>query len=369
MSQHLQPPSYRIAISTSGGDAPGINAVIRTIVISGLNRGWQVFGVHDGFHGLIEPEKYDDKGLIELSKEAVTGITHLGGTILGASHRDNTLFFPTLTLDVQLVDDDLITKVANNLRLNKIDVLIAIGGDESLKIANALSLKNISVIAIPKTIDNNLDKTDATIGFDSAVEYATKILDRLRTAKANDGVIIVEVMGQETGWIALYAGFSGSANIILIPEIPYVIDNVIQKIQQCNAHGDEFPLIVVAEGARPIGKDFQVSGNNLDELDRTGENVAREINTLTRKQVEVIVLGHLLRGGAPTVFDRFLAIRLGGAAVRAIEQGNSGKMIVISSSKISCVPISTVVSSGKPIDLNCDIIKTARDMGISFGDS
>jgi 6-phosphofructokinase 1 len=223
----MSTPIKRIALNTGGGDAPGLNAVIRAAVLSALNRGWECIGIRDGYNGLIMPENYPEGGLIELTRDRVRGITHLGGTILGTTNKGNPLHYPTLGEDGQWYERDRSDEIIEGFRRHNLDALIAIGGDGSLTIANALAQKGLRVIGVPKTIDNDLDETVITFGFDTAVAFATDCLDRLHsTAEAHNRIMVVEVMGRYAGWIALNAGVSGTADIILIPEIPYDLDKV-----------------------------------------------------------------------------------------------------------------------------------------------
>jgi 6-phosphofructokinase len=221
----------RIAISTGGGDAPGLNAVIRAIVLSALNRGWECVGIRDGYNGLLAPADYPQGWLIPLDRSTVRGITHLGGTILGTTNRGNPLRYPVATEDGKVVEKDRTDELVALFRRQGLDALIAIGGDGSLEIASALHLKGLSVIGVPKTIDNDLDRTVVTFGFDTAVDFATECIDRLHsTAESHQRIMVVEVMGRYAGWIALHAGLAASADVILIPEIPYDISRVAEKI-------------------------------------------------------------------------------------------------------------------------------------------
>ena len=244
----------RIAVSTGGGDAPGLNAVIRAIVLSALNRGWECVGIRDGYNGLLAPADYPSGGLVTLDRSAVRGITHLGGTILGTTNRGNPLRYPVAGPDGRVAEKDRSGELVDLLRREGLDALISIGGDGSLAIAHVLSQKGLPVVGVPKTIDNDLDQTVVTFGFDTAVHFATECIDRLHsTAESHRRVLVVEVMGRYAGWIALHSGVAASADVILIPEIPYDIRRVAEKIAERERKGRFFSIVVVAEGAAPVG--------------------------------------------------------------------------------------------------------------------
>lgn len=360
----------RVAISTGGGDAPGLNAVIRAAVLSGLKRGWEMYGIRDGFHGMLTPEQYPEGGIIRLTRDRVRGITHLGGTIIGTSNRNNPMRYPIVLPDGRKEEVDRTDEIVRAFALHQLDALITVGGDGSLEIGNVLSKKGLRVIAVPKTIDNDLDKTDQTFGFDTAVAFAVEGIDRLHSTAASHGrVMVVEVMGRYAGWIALEAGISGSADIILIPEIPYDINKVLDKIKEREEAGRFFTIVVVAEGAKPIGGDVSIiekQAGRAERLGGIGERVAAEIMELTGKETRLVVLGHLLRGGTPTAFDRLIALRFGAAAIRALAEGESGVMIALDPPHMKTVPIEEAIGQMKQVPLDSDIIQTARDLGISF---
>lgn len=362
----------RIAISTGGGDAPGLNAVIRAVVLSAVERGWEVLGIRDGFNGLLIPEKYADGGLMCLTRETVHGITSLGGTILGTTNRNNPLRFPMPTADGGIQEVDRSDDLVEAIQIQEIDAIISIGGDGSLEIADAIQKKGVPTIAVPKTIDNDLDKTEVTFGFDTAVDFATLSLDRLHsTAESHGRVMVVEVMGRYAGWIALHSGISGSADVILIPEIPYDIKSVCAKVKQREGQGEHYTVVVAAEGARPVGGMPSIISKEVGHAERlggVGEKVAAEIEAVTGKETRLVVLGHLLRGGSPTSFDRLIALRFGAAAVRALEEGRQGVMVVLDQPGIRFVPFAEVVGRMRTVPLDSDTIQTARDLGISFGD-
>ncbi len=368
----MKQPIKRIAINTGGGDAPGLNAVIRAAVLAALNRDWEVVGIRDGYNGLFLPEQYSDGGLIHLTREAVRGITHLGGTILGTTNRGNPLKYPTLDENGQLVEKDRSDEILQAFRDHHFDALIAIGGDGSLSIASIFAQKGLRVVGVPKTIDNDLDETVITFGFDTAVSFATECIDRLHsTAQAHRRVIVVEVMGRYAGWIALNAGVSGTADAILIPEIPYDLAKVAAKIEDRTKRGLHFAIVVVAEGARPKDGTVSVISREVGRAERLGgigERVAAELQTLTGKESRSVVLGHLLRGGTPTTFDRLLSLRFGAAAVRALAEGQSGIMVALDPPTVRYVPLERVAGRMKTVPLDCDTMLTARELGISFGD-
>ncbi|HAV22317.1 MAG TPA: 6-phosphofructokinase [Bacteroidetes bacterium] len=362
----------RLALSTGGGDAPGLNAVIRAAVRAALNRGWECVGIRDGFNGLMFPERYPDGGVFPLTSTTIRGITHLGGTILGTTNKGNPMKFPTQRADGTWYEKNRIEEVVELFKKRSIDALISIGGDGSLTIANALFQKGMRVVGVPKTIDNDLDKTVITFGFDTAVSFATECIDRLHsTAESHQRAMVVEVMGRYAGWIALNAGVSGTADAILIPEIPFDINKVAEKITSRDAAGRMFSIVVVAEGAKPKGGTFAVKEKELGRADRlggAGEMVAKDIQALTGKETRTVVLGHLLRGGSPTTFDRLIALRFGAAAVRALEEGQSGIMVALDPPTVRYVPLEQATNRMKAVPLDCDTILTARDLGISFGD-
>jgi ATP-dependent phosphofructokinase / diphosphate-dependent phosphofructokinase len=369
----MSPPLIRnIAISTGGGDAPGLNAVIRATVLSALNRGWKCYGIRDGYMGILEPEQYPDGPLIVLDEKSVRGITHLGGTIIGTTNRGNPLKYPVGQPDGSIIETDRSDEIISFLRKNSIDALIAVGGDGSLAIAHELSLKGMPVVGVPKTIDNDLEKTVITFGFDTAVSFATSCLDRLHsTAEAHRRVMVVEVMGRYAGWIALNAGVAGTADVILIPEIPFDISRVAEKIKERDMKKRSFSIVVVAEGAHPKDGTVSVVEKEIGRAKRLGgigERVAKEIQSITGKETRTVVLGHLLRGGSPTQFDRLLSLRFGAAAVRALSEGKSDIMVALDPPFVRYVPLEQVARRIKTVPLDSDTILTARDLGISFGD-
>ena len=362
----------RIAISTGGGDAPGLNAVIRAAVLSAINRGWEAYGIRDGYNGLLMPEQYLEGGLMRLTRERVRGITHLGGTIIGTSNRGNPLKYPIKGPDDTIIEIDRSDELIRAFRLHQIDALISVGGDGSMFIANELAKKGLCVVGVPKTIDNDLDKTVITFGFDTACAFTVECLDRLHTtAASHNRIIVMEVMGRYAGWIALESGLAGSADVILIPEIPYDLEKVAQKVLDRQERGSLFSIVVVAEGAIPKGGSVSIISRESGRAQRLGgggERVAEELQALTGKETRLVVLGHLLRGGSPTRFDRLIAQRFGAAAVRAIADGQKGIMVALDPPTVKYVPLEAATKRMKTVPLNSDIMLTARDMGICFGE-
>lgn len=358
----------RIAISTGGGDAPGLNAVIRAAVLSAVDRGWHVLGIRKGYAGLL-----GDDDVVPLGRDDVRGIGHLGGTILRTTNRGNPFAYPVKQPDGSIVEVDRSDQLIENARNLGINAVIAIGGDGSLRIAERLWKKGLRVVGVPKTIDNDVSGTVTTFGFDTAVTTAMEAIDKLHTtAESHDRVIVMEVMGRHAGFIALHAGLSGAAHVILIPEIPYDIQKVCDAIMARERRGRHFDVVVVAEGAIPTGGQESTIGASLPGQDRRvggiGERVAHEIQQRTGKECRSIVLGHLQRGGMPTGYDRLLATRFGGAAVEAIEAGKWGHMVALHSPHIVTVPIGEALQEPRRVDPSHDIVRTARRTGISFGD-
>jgi 6-phosphofructokinase 1 len=363
----------RIAISTGGGDAPGLNAVIRAIVLAALNRGWECVGIRDGYNGLLSPADYPQGWLIPLDRSKVRGITHLGGTILGTTNCGNPLRYPVILEDGMVVERNRTGELVALFHRQGLDALIAIGGDGSLEIADALHRKGLSVIGVPKTIDNDLDRTVVTFGFDTAVEFATNCIDRLHsTAESHQRIMVVEVMGRYAGRIALHAGVAASADAILIPEIPYDIARVAEKISQHERGQRHFSIVVVAEGAAP--KDgvrtllVEKTAGKMERLGGVGHKVSAALENLTGQESRVVVLGHLLRGGQPTAMDHLISLRFGAAAVRALSEGRSGIMVALDPPTVDYVPLESSIRRMKIAPLDCDTMLTARDLGISFGD-
>jgi 6-phosphofructokinase 1 len=349
----VQHSDMRVALSTGGGDAPGLNAVIRAAVLAAVNRDWEVLGIKRGFAGLL-----GEDDVVPLTRESVRGIGHLGGTILHTTNRGNPLRYERAGVTTDR-SDELIA----NARSLGIDAVITIGGDGSLAIGQKLYEKGLHVIGVPKTIDNDVSGTVTTFGFDTAVNTAIEAVDRLHTtAESHDRVIVMEVMGRHSGFIALHSGLAASADVILIPEIPYDIDSVCEKVRERDRAGRLFSIVVVAEGAYPAG------GTATTHVGGVAGPLARLIQEKTDKETRWLVLGHLQRGGMPTGYDRLLATRFGGAAVRAVADGKWGHMVALQSPRIVTIPIAQVLAQPKRVDPRSDTVLTAREMGISFGD-
>ena len=358
----------RIAISTGGGDAPGLNAVIRAVVLSAHNRGWRSYGIQRGYEGLLS-----FNGVVPLGPAEVRGITHLGGTILGTTNRGNPFRYVTRDAEGNEQETDRSDDLVAAFQASGFDALVSIGGDGSLQISYGLWKKGLPVVCVPKTIDNDVSGTERTFGFDTAVSTATEAIDRLHsTAESHDRVMVVELMGRYAGWIALYSGLSGSADVILLPEIPFDIEKVCAKIRAREAAGRRFSIVVVAEGARSRDGAIELlerrGVGTVDRLGGIGSKVARAIEHATGKETRTLVLGHLQRGGSPTTYDRLLALRFGAAAVRAIADGAFGIMVGLKGPGIEQVPLEEVVGKSKNVPLDSDTIATARELGIPLGD-
>jgi 6-phosphofructokinase 1 len=353
-------------VVTGGGDCPGLNAVIRAVVKSALNRGWDVYGIEDGFLGLLGKDR-----VCPMSALDVRGILHIGGTILGTTNRGNP-FQLQVERRGQPVFMDVSDKVVAAFHRLKLESLVVIGGDGTLRIANDLAKKGVSVVGVPKTIDNDLAATELTFGFNTAVTTATDAIDKLHaTAESHERVMVVEVMGRYAGWIALYAGVAGGADVILIPEIPFTLEAVVRKVHDRWRHRRNFAIVVAAEGAKPVGGEMFVKKQELGrevQLGGIAEYLAAEVQRLTEHETRSLVLGHLQRGGQPTTSDRLLATRFGAAAVRAIERGERNCMVALRSARITTVPLERAISEMKSVPLDSDIILSARELGISFGD-
>jgi len=358
----------RIAINTGGGDAPGLNAVIRAATLAALREGWEVLGIRRGYMGILEEEVDGEAGVFRLTAHSVRGITHLGGTILGTTTRGNPFGLEVRQPDGTWGKVDRSDEIVSAFKRLQIDALIAIGGDGSLNIAHALHRKGLPVVGVPKTIDNDLRATDLTFGFQTAVEVATDAIGRLHsTAEAHQRVMVVQVMGRHTGWIALESGMAGGADVILVPEIPYRLDRIAEKLRDRERHGRRFSIIVVAEGALPAGG----QPSYADATGRYGgiaDQIAAGIEALTGKETRTLVLGHIQRGGSPIAYDRNLALRFGTAAVRCIREGSLGTMVALQGANVRSVPLADAISEIKRVPLECDLVESARQLGISLGD-
>ena len=363
----MKPEIRRIAINTGGGDAPGLNAVIRAVVLAAEELDWEVYGIERSYDGLFE-----QGGLMRLDRSAVRGITHMGGTILGTTNRGNPLRWPVTGEDGTVTYVDRSDEVIKALADHGIDALVAIGGDGSLTIAHHLFQKGLKVVGVPKTIDNDLAATNLTFGFQTAVATATDAIDRLHsTAQAHERVMVIELMGRNAGWISLFAGVAGTADVILIPEIPYDMDVIAEKIEARYHMGRRgFAIVVVSEGAFPKGGEphFRRKDSGQVRLGGIGEEVANEINRRTGRETRSLVLGHLQRGGSPNAYDRLLSLRFGAAAVNLIRDGSHGCMVALDPPNVLAVPLGQAISKIKTVPLDSDVVHTARALGICLGD-
>ncbi len=358
----------RIAIMSGGGDCPGTNAVIRAVAKKAiLEHGLEVIGVLDGYEGLIRNRHrrlhYDD----------VSGIITLGGTILGTSNTANPYSYSASRGPRARFRDVSATALANFQRLD-VDCLAVIGGDGTLSIANRLARDGVPIVGIPKTIDNDLRGTELTFGFNTAVSIATEGIDRLHTtAQSHHRVMVIEVMGRNAGWIALHSGIAGGGDILLIPEIPYEIDCVVDKVRERARRGKRFTIVVVAEGAKPMGGDVVVSRRVKDSaapvrLGGVGLAIGSQIEELTGVETRTVVMGHLLRGGTPTAFDRVLATRLGTRAVDMITGGRCGAMVGVRGDSLVEVPLTEAAGGPRLVPVDDPMVMSARSVGTSFGD-
>jgi 6-phosphofructokinase 1 len=359
-----------LGVLTGGGDCPGLNSVIRAVTKTAiLKYGMEVIGFIDGFRGLVE------NNYIQLDLRRVSGIGHTGGTILGTTNRDNPFNFMTMVKGIEQASDQS-DRAVSNMRNLGLDGLIVIGGDGSLNIAYKFYQKGVKIVGVPKTIDNDLSATDVTFGFNTAVNTASEALDKLHTtAESHHRVMILEVMGRYAGWIALHAGMSGSADVILIPEIPYNLDAIVAKIAQRFRQGKKFSIIVVAEGAHAAGGEMVVhslipESHDPIRLGGIGQKVAQEVeDKLNHIETRVTVLGHLQRGGGPIPYDRILATRYGVAAVEAFMEGKYGTMVSLQGKEITTVDLQEAIKEIRLVPPDSNIVDTARAIGISFGDS
>ena len=361
----------RVAINTGGGDAPGLNAVIRAAVLAADRQGWETVGIENGYAGLF-PDAPGE--VIPLTRDRVRGITHLGGTILGSTNRGNPMDWPCERPDGVVEHRDRSDEILEAFDERGLDALIAIGGDGSLRIAAELAGKGLPLVGVPKTIDNDLSATALSFGFLTAVETATEAIGRLHsTAESHHRVFVVEVMGAGSGWIALFSGLAGTADVILIPEIPYDIEIVCEKIMKREQAGKHFSIVCAAEGARPLGgkttmKTVPAGGDRLTRLGGIGARVADEIAERTGKETRSLVLGHLQRGGPPNSYDRLIALRFGAAAVRCVAERKFGCMVALDPPDVRAIPLAEALHEVKRVPVEGDIVQTARALGTSFGD-
>jgi 6-phosphofructokinase 1 len=359
------PEIKRIGVLTGGGDAPGLNAVIRAVVKAASNSGIECVGLEDSFDGLIEPGRSR-----VLTPRDVTGILRLGGTILGTTNRGNPFESPIATSDGVHDYSDRCVEMFHKMGLG---ALIVIGGDGTLAIAHQFFDRGIPIVGVPKTIDNDIMGTTNCFGFDTAVDFATDAIDRLHvTAEAHHRIMVVEVMGRYAGWIALYAGVAGGADAILIPEIPFDIGVVCERLMARDRWGAKFSIVVVAEGAFPKGGEISLlqaaHGAHVERLGGIGAQVCAALADQTGKETRSVVLGHLQRGGPPTSFDRALATRFGGKAVELVKRGEFGTMVAFEPPAIVARRLDEVVGKTKTVPMDYDLLLTAKALGVTFGD-
>jgi 6-phosphofructokinase 1 len=353
-----------IGLITGGGDAPGLNAVIRAVVKTAVTEfELRVVGVEDGFEGLLGETRTRP-----LTPADVRGLLPRGGTILGTRNRGNFV----VRGDDSVKPDDVYREAINNLRRLDVDALVVVGGEGSLGIAVEFAKRDVPVVGVPKTIDNDLGCTELTFGFMTALDIATEALDRLHTtAASHDRVMVLEVMGRHAGWIALHSGLAGGADVILIPEIPFAMESVARKIRERDACDSQFSIVIVAEGAKEIGglEVYQDPGDrqHAPRLGGIGVRVADDIERLTGKETRCVVLGHLQRGGTPTAFDRMLATNFGACAVRALMRGKHGTMVALHAGDIINVPLTRACANLKTVPTDSQLVRTARDVGVTFG--
>jgi ATP-dependent phosphofructokinase / diphosphate-dependent phosphofructokinase len=360
----MTPTIQTIGISNGGGDCPGLNAVIRGAVRAAiLGHGWRVVGIHDGFDGLIWPER-----TIPLTVDSIAGILPRGGTILGTTNRGNPFHY-TVEENGKKVTHDYSLTCCRNMEKLGLDALIVIGGDGTLTIARDLGRMGIPVVGVPKTIDNDLSATEVTFGFDTALHVATDAIDRLHTTAESHGrVMVIEVMGRDAGWIALHSGLAGGADVILLPEIPFTVETVCEKLRERAATGKKFSLVVVAEGVKlppndPSGKPFP-----KPRPGQVGILIGDAIHGLLKQDVRITVLGHIQRGGSPSPFDRILATRFGVEAVELVARGDFGRMVCLRAGEIESVPLDEAVGEVRLVDPKGSMVRAARAVGITFGD-
>jgi 6-phosphofructokinase 1 len=362
----------KVAINTGGGDAPGLNAVIHGAVYAARGLGWEIVGIREGYDGMLEPERFPDSGMMELHRSTVREISHLGGTILGTTNRGNPFHRIVEHPDGSKVEVDCSNDLIQRFCDKGIDALIAVGGDGSLTIADQLHRKGLCVVGVPKTIDNDLESTTVTFGFNTAVSFATECIDRLHsTALSHRRIMVVEVMGRYAGWIALHAGLAGRADAILIPEIPYSIEIVAAHLKRRQQDGKPYSIVVVAEGAKPSGGTVIVKSHEAGRAERLGgiaEIVAAQLQEATGKETRSLVLGHLLRGGSPTAMDRNLGVTFGAGAVYALSKGMNGVMVAVKPPRLEFVPLQDAIAKLKLVSLDNEFVLAARILDICFGD-
>jgi ATP-dependent phosphofructokinase / diphosphate-dependent phosphofructokinase len=367
--KHMSKEIKKIALLTGGGDCPGLNAVIRAVTRTAiLQYGYEVIGYKFGYRGLYNND------IIPLNLDTVSGILHRGGTILYSSNKDN-LFDYSVEENGKTVKKDVSDVAVENMKKEGVDVLVVIGGDGTLTSARDFARKGVNVIGVPKTIDNDLAATDVTFGFNTATEIATEALDRLHTtAESHHRIMICEVMGRNAGWIALQAGIAGSADVILIPEIPYDINKIVEKIKERKQHGKLFSIIVVAEGAKSKDGDVVISKIVEDSPDPIrlggiGNKLAFDLERLIKNhEIRSTVLGHIQRGGNTSTYDRILSTRYGVKAAELINEGKFGNMVALKGDTISYERLEDVIGSTKNVSPDGELVRVAKNIGISFAE-
>ena len=358
----------RIGILTGGGDCPGLNAVIRAVTKHAIfTYGWDVVGIEDGYQGLYE-RRYQN-----LTSSAVRGLLIRGGTIIGSSNRANPFKYPVKLPDGREEVRDVSAEIMANLRALELEALVAVGGDGTMSMSQGLIEMGARIVGVPKTIDNDLGGTDQTFGFQTAVEIATEAIDRLHTtAESHDRIILCEVMGRYAGWIAMASGLAGGADVILIPELPYKLDRIVEAIQKRKKAGVTFSIIVVAEGAKPDGGDLAVvrkaDPTQLEKLGGAADRLARDLAThISEHDIRVTVLGHVQRGGTPTAYDRLLGTRYGTAAVDLIAQGKFGHIVALRGNRITSTSIIEASGKTRLVEPNGELAAVARATGVELG--
>ncbi|MFW5876765.1 MAG: 6-phosphofructokinase [Myxococcota bacterium] len=357
----------RVCILTGGGDAPGLNAVLRAFVKTAVDLGLEVYGSEDGFDGLIHAGR-----MVKLKPSSVRGILPRGGSILGCSNRANPFSYPTEDTQGRKELHDVSDRVVERLRGHDVDILVLVGGDGTMSMGMRFMERGVRVIGVPKTIDNDLGATDLTFGLDTAVDTATWAIDALHsTAEAHDRVMILEVMGRDAGFIALHSGMAGGADVILIPELPYDLERVVDKILRRSEQGANFSVVVVGEGAKPLGGEASTVAagkqGHLPRLGGAGQRLAAALEQRVRHEVRTTVLGHLQRGGSPSAYDRLLGTRFGVAAARLCHRGRTGRMVALRGTQVVDVPIEDAVGHPKRVDVQDELTAAARAVGIELG--
>jgi 6-phosphofructokinase 1 len=363
----------RVGVMTGGGDCPGLNAVLRAFVKVGIERyGFEILGIEDAFAGLVDLDYRSPNGNRWLGVRDVRDIEARGGTILGTSNRCDPFRFVRASECGDELEADVSARVIENVARLRLDAIVVIGGDGSMRIAERFRQLGLSIVGVPKTIDNDLLATDQTFGFDSAVHVAMEAIDRIRdTAESHDRVMLVEVMGRDAGWIALHAGIAGAADAIVIPEIPYRIETLVEMIARRKREGLAHSVVVVSEGARPVGGTASETAALPGAMARkvgAAQRIADALSARTRADVRVTVLGHVQRGGSPSPFDRILGTRCGHAAAELVASRDYGKMVALRGNRLVTAPIAEAASGQRLVAADDPLLATARAMGIVLGD-